>query len=171
MGLFDKLFGKEAAKEPAPVCEPMTVYAPAGGTVIPLEQFPDEMFSQEVLGPGCGIQPSGDTVTAPFNGEVSQVVDTMHAIGVMSSDGLEVLIHVGVDTVEMNGKGFRTLVKQGQKVNRGCPLISFDRREIEAAGHPDAIAVIVTNGDEFSGVELIASGEIAAGNEILRIKK
>lgn len=171
MGLFDKLLGRDAAKGPAPVCEPMTVYAPADGTVIPLEQFPDEMFSQKVLGPGCGIQPSGDKVVAPFNGEVSQVVDTMHAIGVMSSDGLEVLIHVGVDTVEMNGKGFRTLVKEGQEISRGCPLISFDRKAIEAAGHADAIAVVVTNGDEFSEVELAMSGDAAAGDAILRVKK
>ena len=76
MGFFDNLFGKSKHSAPAPACDPMTVYAPAEGEVIPLDQFPDEMFSQEVLGPGCGILPSGKLVTAPFNGTVTQVVDT-----------------------------------------------------------------------------------------------
>lgn len=169
MGFLDKLF--EKGKNSAPVCEPLTVYAPAEGDVIALEQFPDELFSQEVLGPGCGILPSGDKVVAPFNGTVSQLSDTLHAIGVTSSDGVEVLIHIGVDTVEMAGQGFRAFVKNGQKINRGDKLISFDRQAIKAAGHPDAIAVIVTNSDEFSSVALKASGSVAAGDVVLKVEK
>lgn len=168
MGFLDKIFEKGKA---APVCEPLTVYAPAEGTVIPLEQFPDELFSQEVLGPGCGILPTGDQVNAPFNGTVTQDTSTMHAIGVTSGDGVEVLIHVGVDTVAMNGQGFRCLVKKGQKIRRGDPLLCFDRDAIKAAGHPDAIAVVVTNSDEFSAVELAANGGAAAGGQILKLKK
>lgn len=171
MGFLDKLFEKGKHSATAPVCEALTVYAPAEGAVIPLEQFPDELFSQEVLGPGCGIQPTGDRVFAPFNGTVTQTTDTRHAIGVTSDDGVELLIHVGVDTVEMAGQGFRTFVKNGQKINRGDQLLSFDRQAIKAAGHPEAIAVVVTNSDEFSGVELIAGGNAPAGERLLKLKK
>lgn len=171
MGFLDKLFEKGKNNAPAPACEPRTIYAPAEGEVVPLEQFPDELFSQEVLGPGCGILPAGDTVIAPFNGTVTQLTDTRHAIGVTSGDGVEVLIHIGVDTVEMAGQGFRTFVKEGQKIRRGDQLISFDRAAIKAAGHADAIAVIVTNSDEFSSVSLKASGHAAAGDVILKVEK
>ena len=168
MGFFDKIFEKGKA---APACEPLTVYAPAEGKVIPLEQFPDEIFSQKVLGPGCGILPTGKLVTAPFNGTVIQASDTLHAIGISNDDGIELLIHIGVDTVEMEGKGFQYHVKHGQKVRLGDPLITFDRAVIRAAGHSDAIAVVVTNSDEFSAVELVADGDAAAGSQILKLKK
>lgn len=168
MGFLDKFLGKE--KE-APVCEPLTVYAPAAGEVIALDKYPDEVFGQGVLGPGCGILPSGDKVVAPFNGTVIQLTDTRHAIGVASSDGVEVLIHIGVDTVEMAGKGFTALVKEGQKISRGDALIRFDRDAIREAGHPDAIAVIVTNSDEFSAVTLEAEGAVDAGAVVLKTAK
>lgn len=171
MGLFDKLFEKSKGAANLPACDPLTVYAPADGQVISLEEFPDELFSQEVLGPGCGILPTGDRVFAPFNGTVTQLTDTRHAIGVTSSDGVEVLIHIGVDTVEMAGEGFRNYVANGQKIKRGEPLISFDRAAIKAAGHPDAIAVIVTNSDEFSGVSLTTKGDVAVGGAILTAAK
>lgn len=170
MGIFSKLFKVEPAA-PAPHCEPMTVYAPAEGEVIPLERFPDEVFSQEVLGPGCGILPAGKVVTAPFNGTVIQEVETRHAVGVASDDGIELLIHVGVDTVDMNGKGFLYHVKNGQRVHLGDPLIEFDRTVIREAGHSDAIAVVVTNGDEFSAVELRASGDVSQGTAMIQVRK
>lgn len=171
MGFFDKLFEKGKKDIAAPDCAPFTVYAPAEGKAITLAEFPDEIFSQGVLGSGCGILPDGDTVFAPFNGVVTQLTDTRHAIGVTSSDGVEVLIHVGVDTVEMAGTGFQNFVKEGQKIVRGEPLISFDRAAIQAAGHSDAIAVVVTNGDEFSAVALKADGGVAVGDALLKAEK
>lgn len=161
--------GKIAAA--APKCEPLAVYAPANGTVISMGEFPDAVFSQEILGPGCGILPTGKTVFAPFNGTVIQAADTLHAVGLASEDGLELLIHVGVDTVDMAGKGFRYHVKNGQKVHLGDPLVEFDSGVIRAAGHSDAIAVVVTNSDDFSGVELENLGEVKHGELILKGKK
>ena len=169
VGIFSKLFGNSKNEEP--VCEPLTVYAPADGTAIPLENFPDERFSQGVLGPGCGILPSGKLVTAPFNGTVIQASDTLHAVGLSSSDGVELLIHVGVDTVEMAGKGFKYHVKNGQKVRLGQPLIEFDSEQIKAAGHADAIAVVVINGDDYAAVELQAEGAVTAGVPLLKTEK
>ena len=169
MGFLDKLWDK--AKSEAPAVKDGKVLAPVEGDVIALEEFPDAVFSQGVLGPGCGILPAGDTVVSPFDGTVTQLTDTMHAIGVTSVGGVEILIHVGVDTVEMGGNGFRCLVKQGQKLHTGDPLIQFDRAAIQAAGHSDAVAIIVTNSDEFSSVELKGTGTSAAGTLILEAVK
>lgn len=175
MGLFDKIFKKSgtdnAKKAAVPECAPLSVYTPADGKVIPLSEFPDEMFSEEVLGPGCGILPTGNLVSAPFNGTVTQVTDTLHAVGLTSNDGVEVLIHIGVDTVAMNGKGFKSHVKNDQKIYRGDPLITFDRDAIKAAGHPDAIAVVVTNGDEYTGLDLKKTGDSVTGELMIQVKK
>lgn len=170
MGIFSKLFGGGKNTAAVPEREPLAVYAPADGRVIPIAEFPDAVFSQEILGPGCGILPTGNTVIAPFNGTVIQAADTFHAVGLASDDGLELLIHVGVDTVDMGGKGFRYYVKDGQKVRRGDQLIAFDREVIKAAGHSDAIAVVVTNSDDFTGVELQNLGEVRHGELILKGK-
>lgn len=167
MGLFQDLFGKH--KETA-ASDTGVIGAPADGTIVPLEEFPDEVFSQGVLGPGCGILPSGSVVCAPFAGTVTQCTDTQHAIGVTSAGGVEVLIHIGVDTVDMQGKGFRCLVTPGKKLRPGEALIEFDREVIKAAGHSDTIAVVITNADEFASVERIASGEVIAGGPLLKAK-
>lgn len=171
MGIFSKLFEKEKGGATGTPCEPLAVYAPAEGTVIPLEEFPDEVFSQGILGPGCGILPTGKLVTAPFHGTVIQATDTLHAIGLQSDNGLELLIHVGVDTVDMGGKGFRYHVKHGQRVRLGDPLIGFDREVIRAAGHSDAIAVVVTNADEYAAVELQTTQAVSGGALILKARK
>jgi glucose-specific phosphotransferase system IIA component len=173
MGLFDKLFKKAETKmaSSAPACDPSVVYAPAEGTAIPLEQFPDALFSGGDLGPGCGIEPTGDTVYAPFSGEVTQVIDSLHAVGVTSESGIELLIHIGVDTVAMNGKGFRSFVRTGDKIVRGQKMIAFDRSAIKKAGYLDTIAVIVTNGEDYKGVNLLSTGSVSVGADLLRVVK
>lgn len=171
MGFFSKLLHRETDGAQAIPYEPMSVCAPAEGTAIPLAEFPDALFSQEILGLGCGILPAGKLVTAPFPGTVMQTTDTLHAVGLASDDGIELLIHVGVDTVEMGGKGFRCLVKKGQKLRLGDPLMEFDREAIRAAGHADAIAVVVTNSDAFSKVEFMNPGAAEAGILLLKVRK
>ena len=139
----------KAAPLPNLDCQPGTVYAPAAGTVIPSEEIPDETFAAGVLGRGVGIQPSEGIVVAPFDDEISSITDTHHAVGVSSPDGMELLIHVGVDTVAMNGDGFTCFVQEGQQVKAGEKLIAFDRDKIAAAGHPDVVVVLVTNSDDY----------------------
>lgn len=168
MGFFQNLFkGKETS---SPAAQPMTVLAPLSGTVLPLEQIPDEVFASGALGSGCGIDPAGDTVYAPFSGKVTQVAETKHAVGLESTDGIELLIHVGMDTVKMNGAGFTALVKEGSTVKAGTPLLKVDLNAIRAAGYPTTTAVIVTNSDDLSGVELLASGAVEHGAPLLRSK-
>ena len=170
MGFFDKIFGSKAAATKFSG-QKMTVLAPIDSTVIPLEQLPDETFATAILGPGCGLEPTGDMVYAPFDGTVTTIADTLHAVGLMSDDGIEVLIHVGMDTVEMNGKGFKALVKEGDKVKAGTPLLKVDLEAIRAAGHPTATALIVTNSDDLPEISIVADGDAAAGAPVFKFKK
>lgn len=167
MGLLNKLFGNKEREIKAESAAVRTVASPLSGILIPLEKIPDATFAEGILGPGCGIEPSGETVYAPFDGEVSQIAATCHAVGLTSSDGIELLIHVGLDTVKMNGRGFTMKVKEGQKVKAGQPLLAFDRAEIKKEGYPVTTAVIVTNGDEYSSVKILAEGEVSVGKPIL----
>ena len=169
-GFFDKLFGGKVAAQTKFSGEKMTVMSPIDGKVIPLDQLPDETFASAILGPGCGIEPTGDTVYAPFDGTVTQVPESLHAVGMMSDDGIELLIHVGMDTVEMKGKGFESLTKEGAKVKAGTPLLKVDLAAIRAANHPTATAIIVTNGDDLPEMTVAASGDVPAGTPMLRFK-
>ncbi len=173
MGFFDKLLGRDntAPAGNGTQAAPLTVCAPFSGTAMKLEDIPDPVFSQGILGPGCGVDPGEETVYAPFDGSVIQTTDTMHAVGVVSSDGVEVLIHVGMDTVEMGGKGFTCLVKEGDKIKAGQPLMKFTLADIQAAGHPAVTAVVVTNADDFAGVELVAEGAVEHGAPLLKLSK
>ena len=122
--------------------------------VIPSEEIPDETFAAGILGQGVGIRPENGVVVAPFDGEISSVTDTRHAVGISSPDGMELLIHVGIDTVAMNGDGFECFVQEGQQVKAGDKLIAFDREKITAAGHPDVVVVLVTNSDDYENLTI-----------------
>lgn len=128
------------------------VKTPVNGTIIPAKDIPDPVFAQETMGPSIGIEPTEGVVYAPFNGTVMMIFPTNHAIGLQSESGMEVLIHVGVDTVAMDGDGFAAFVKQDDKVTAGQKLLSFDRDKIKAARHPDTVIVALTNGAEYKDV-------------------
>ena len=133
-------------------CAAGTVLQPVKGKVIAREAIPDDTFASGVLGDGVGIEPEDELVVAPFDGTISSVAESQHAVGI-ESNGMEMLIHVGVDTVNMQGDGFTCLVKEGDAVKAGQPLIRFDRAKIKAAGYSDTVAVLLTNSDDLEGVE------------------
>ena len=133
-------------------CGAGAVLQPVAGTVISREEIPDDTFASGVLGDGVGIVPDGELVVAPFDGVISSVADSKHAVGI-EANGMELLIHVGVDTVSMNGDGFVCLVKEGDEVKAGQPLIHFSKDKIKAAGYSDTVAVLLTNSDDLEGVE------------------
>ena len=133
-------------------CAAGAVLQPTKGKVIAREEIPDETFAAGILGDGVGVEPEEGVVVAPFDGEITSVAESKHAIG-LESNGMEVLIHVGVDTVAMNGDGFSPAVKEGDKVKAGQKLLTFDRAKIKAAGHPDTVVVLLTNSDDLEGVE------------------
>lgn len=152
MGLFSKIFKREDVA-PQIATEKGALYAPITGNYIPLEQIPDAVFSQGILGQGCGVEPEEGIVVAPVNGTVTQVAETKHAIGITTEEGAELLIHIGMDTVEMSGDGFSVRVKEGDKVSCGQTLVIFDMDKIKAAGHPATTAFVVTNSDEFPDLQ------------------
>ena len=139
---------------PEITCEKGKVYAPLKGNVIPSAKIPDETFAAGVLGEGVGIEPVLGYVFAPFDGEISSTTETKHAVGVSSPDGMELLIHVGINTVAMNGDGFELFCAEGDKVKAGQKLIKFDIDKIKKAGYSTTTAVLVTNSDDYSGLEI-----------------
>jgi PTS system beta-glucosides-specific IIC component len=155
---------------PAVASEPNTLYAPLSGTAIPLHEVPDETFSAGILGQGMAILPADSTVYAPFDGSVIQTVDSKHAVGLCSADGMEVLIHVGIDTVDMNGQGFTLLCAEGDTVKRGQPLLTFEPETIQSAGHPTVTVIIVTNSDDYKAVNPLKTGTVAAMDPILTVE-
>lgn len=134
-----------------------TILSPLKGTVIALSEVGDPVFAQGILGPGIGIEPEEGRLYAPVDGVISAVYPTGHAIGLISADGMEILIHIGIDTVEMRGEGFQNKVKRGQKVRAGDLLSEFDIDKIRQAGHSAMTMILVTNAEEIGklNVELL----------------
>ena len=124
------------------------LYAPVAGKYITLKEINDGVFSEGMLGQGCGIIPEEDVVLSPVNGKVESIADSLHAIGLTSNDGAEILIHIGLDTIGMKGKGFKPLVKVGDEVEAGQKIMEFDMAAIVTAGHSATSAFIITNYDD-----------------------
>jgi PTS system glucose-specific IIA component len=141
MSFFKKLFGKNEVKTEEILVAPIT------GKVLPLEEVPDPVFSQKMMGDGIAIEPTEGIVVSPVNGEIVQFFPTKHAIGIKSETGVEVLIHVGLETVGMKGEGFEGLVEVGDKVSVGTPLLNFDIELIKEKAKSIVTPVILTNGD------------------------
>ena len=173
MGFFDKLFGGKSKDENTAkfTNQSKTVLTPLQGKVLAQADIPDETFAQGILGPGCGIEPTGDTVYAPFDGTVTQIATTLHAVGITSNDGIELLIHVGIDTVNLKGEGFDVKVKNGDRIEEGTPLVTFDRSVIEKAGYPLVTPVIVLNADAFDTVDPVKLGPVSHGDPLLDVQK
>ncbi|MGN0595550.1 MAG: glucose PTS transporter subunit IIA [Hominimerdicola sp.] len=140
------------------------------GTVVALSDVEDEAFSTGILGEGVAVEPSEGKLYSPCDGKVESVFDTKHAINLISDNGSEILLHVGLDTVKLNGKFFETHVFDGQTIKKGDLLISFDLDEIRKAGYKMTTPMVVCNSDEFEAVEPVAEGKIKAGTDILKIK-
>lgn len=151
--------------------EKAVLYAPVQGNVIARESIPDETFASGVLGDGVGIEPETGEVAAPFDGEISTVAETGHAIGISGPQGMELLIHVGVDTVKMKGDGFKPLVKEGEKVKAGQKLLIFDRNKINAAGYSSTVAVLLTNSDDYKTFKVVKTGKTAQMDALIEVEK
>lgn len=149
--------------------EKKAVYAPVKGNVIVREQIPDATFAAGVLGNGVGIEPEVGEVVAPFDGTISSITDTKHAVGITGPENMELLIHVGVDTVNMKGEGFEIFVKQGDTVKKGQKLIQFDIEKIQNAGYSATTAVLLTNSDDYPEFEIVKNGKVEAQEELFRI--
>lgn len=147
------------------------IVSPVKGMAVPMNEIPDAVFSSGALGSCCGVEPAEGIVTSPLDGEIVQLSDTRHAVGIQGENGAEVLIHVGVDTVEMKGDGFEVFVKVGDKVRTGQKLLTMDLTKIKEAGHERTVIAVITNSDEFSKIEQRKIGKIEAGEELLAVVK
>ena len=159
MGLFD--FLKKQVLNP----EPRTIYAPTDGEYIPLAKLPDPVFAEGYLGEGCGFVPESGKVFAPESGKIEMVADTLHAIGITGDSGAEYLIHIGMDTVVLKGRGFHVKVKANQRISAGQLLMTFDTEQLLAEGCVLDSALIITNYDEFPALT-IQTGKHKAGSPI-----
>ena len=147
-----------------------TLVTPIVGDVVALENVNDPVFSSGAMGQGIAVKPSQGVVYAPADAEVSIAFPTGHAFGLKTADGAEILIHVGIDTVSMNGEGFEAKVAQGDKVKAGDVLGTFDSNKIAAAGLDDTTMVIVTNTADYASVTPVASGSVVKGDTIIEVK-
>lgn len=155
-----------AAPAPSAAATDRVLLAPLSGTVRPITEMPDPVFSSKAMGDGLAIEPAAgaDTVVAPADATVAATMPgSNHAIGLVLDDGMELLVHVGVDTVEMGGDGFSCLVEQGQRVSAGQPLMTFSAEKIRAAGHPTAVAFVVTGEGSATGLALLDGMDAEAG--------
>lgn len=146
------------------------IYSPLKGEAIRLSEVPDDTFANEILGKGMAVIPSEGMVVSPVDGEVSTLFDTLHAIGVTGDNGVELLIHVGINTVELEGKYYKALVKQGDKVTKGQPLLEFDIDGIRGAGYNTVTPVIITNSDEYDDVEQVVSGNVERATLVMNVR-
>lgn len=148
----------------------LTLSAAAKGMIIPMAQIPDTTFAEGILGKCVGIEPSEGKIYAPCNGTISHLEDSLHAIVITTDSGIDVLIHVGIDTVKMNGDGFSAKVKPGQKVSRGEVLLKMDLDKIHAVGYNSTVITVITNSDEYE-VDVVANGKISPGQDLMKITK
>ncbi len=142
--------------------EEFKIVVPADGELIQLSDVPDEVFSQKVMGDGFAVIPENGKIVAPISGTAASVFPTGHAVGIETKDGIECILHVGLDTVELNGEGFKPLISQGDKVKAGQPVIEFDKELIESKGYNLTTMVVFPSGydHEFHlGQKKVTAGE------------
>ena len=128
--------------------EPVVLTAPVDGEMISLEEVPDKVFAAKIMGDGVAFRFDGDTIYSPCDAKVIMIADTVHAIGLKCRNGAEVLIHIGLDTVELNGKGFEKLVDEGEQVSKGIPLIKIDRSIMQAAAIDLTTPMVITDSSD-----------------------
>lgn len=148
----------------------ITLYSHMNGTAVKLEDVEDDVFSQKILGEGAAVEPSEGKLYAPCDGKIDSVFDTKHAVNMVSDDGVEILLHIGIDTVKLGGQYFEAHVSDGQEVKKGELLISFDIDKIKAAGYKVTTPLIIGNTDDYASVEPVAQNSVSAGDMILKIK-
>lgn len=152
------------------ILEDTLIISPIRGQIIPLSAVHDEAFASEALGKGFAIAPAEGKVVAPFDGKIAAIFPTKHAIGLVSETGVEILIHVGLNTVELNGKYFEALVAADKIVKKGQPILTFDLEKIQAAGYDTQVPIIVTNTAQYSSIETIGSGQTDCDEAILAVR-
>lgn len=148
------------------------VHAVVNGNSINIDKVNDSVFSKKLMGDGIAIIPSSDIVVAPCDGKITVLTETKHAFGIVSDDGVEVLVHIGIDTVNLKGDGFESKVSQGTTVKKGDPIIHFEREKIVSQGIDCTTIIVVLNHAEFSKVNCMIENAVVAGQDtVIEIMK
>ncbi len=164
--MFDslkKMFEKNA--------KTISLKAVEDGRTIPMDEVNDQTFAQELLGPGIAIVPSNGTVVSPINGTIATVMDTKHAVCIQGEDGLELIVHAGLDTVELNGKYYQTYKEIGDQVKAGDVLLEFDLEEITKAGYDVTTPIVITNLSGYRITKCLTGQQVKAGDEVIQLTK
>ena len=164
--MFDslkKMFEKNA--------KTISLKAVEDGRTIPMDEVNDQTFAQELLGPGIAIVPSNGTVVSPINGTIATVMDTKHAVCIQGEDGLELFVHAGLDTVELNGKYYQTYKEIGDQVKAGDVLLEFDLEEITKAGYDVTTPIVITNLGDYKITKCLTGQQVKAGKEVIQLTK
>lgn len=164
--MFDslrKMFEKNA--------KTISLKAVEDGRTIPMDEVDDQTFAQELLGPGIAIVPSNGTVVSPINGTIATVMDTKHAVCIQGEDGLELIVHAGLDTVELNGKYYQTYKEIGDQVKAGDVLLEFDLEEITKAGYDVTTPIVITNLGDYKITKCLTGQQVKAGEEVIQLTK
>ena len=164
--MFDslkKMFEKNA--------KTISLKAVEDGRTIPMDEVNDQTFAQELLGPGIAIVPSNGTVVSPINGTIATVMDTKHAVCIQGEDGLELIVHAGLDTVELNGKFYQTYKEIGDQVKAGDVLLEFDLEEITKAGYDVTTPIVITNLGDYKITKCLTGQQVKAGEEVIQLTK
>lgn len=149
----------------------MMIGSPMKGRAVPISQVSDPTFGQEILGKGAAIQPSEGKVYAPADGEITLLFDTLHAVSLTTEQGAEILVHIGLDTVKLQGEHYQAHVATGDKVKKGDLLITVDLEAVKAAGYEIITPVVICNTADFALVEAITGNEVNPGDDLIRIKQ
>jgi glucose-specific phosphotransferase system IIA component len=147
----------------------ITLYSPLTGDSVGLEQVPDPIFAEKMMGDGVAIEPTEGIVVSPCDGKIVSIFPTKHAIGIESDEGLEILIHIGIDTVKMEGKGFKALVEADQVVKKGQELIKFDLKKVKKQAKSTITPLLITNMDKVNEIKQV-TGNVKSGDAVLTIE-
>lgn len=164
--MFDslkKMFEKNA--------KTISLKAVEDGRTIPMDEVNDQTFAQKLLGPGIAIVPSNGIVVSPINGTIATVMDTKHAVCIQGEDGLELIVHAGLDTVELNGKYYQTYKEIGDQVKAGDVLLEFDLEEITKAGYDVTTPIVITNLGDYKITKCLTGQQVKAGEEVIQLTK
>ncbi|MEI8631840.1 PTS glucose transporter subunit IIA [Vibrio sp. PP-XX7] len=169
MGLFDKL--KKLVSDDSADTGAVEIIAPLSGEIVNIEDVPDVVFAEKIVGDGIAIKPSGDKMVAPVNGTIGKIFETNHAFSIESEDGVELFVHFGIDTVELKGEGFHRVAEEGQVVKVGDTIIEFDLALLQEKAKSTLTPVVISNMDEIKELNKLSGSVIVGETPVLRVTK
>ena len=169
MGLFDKF--KKLISDDSADAGAIEIIAPLSGEIVNIEDVPDVVFAEKIVGDGIAIKPSGDKMVAPVNGTIGKIFETNHAFSIESDDGVELFVHFGIDTVELKGEGFKRVAEEGQAVKVGDTIIEFDLALLEEKAKSTLTPVVISNMDEIKELNKLSGTVNVSDSTILRVTK